>query len=483
MVYVRKVKTGSGATAVQLVTKEGGTIVKMEHLGSAHTKAEIEILLSIAHSRLHARQASLFPEDKHISSFRLTLKNSTSQLLWQSLADCYHFLGFNKLADEVFMALVIARVVEPTFKLDSLRVLLELGTTHHKKHELYHSLSLTISHDYRSVVSRLCVDYASAKGLSLVLYDVTTLYFEVQKEDEYRQPGMSKERRLEPQIIVGLLVNQDGFPLGLHSFAGRTAETRTIVPVLTAFCKQYEIKDLTVVADAAMLSTDNLEKLVMAGYHYIVGSRLYKIPYEITEYQKTKEMEDNDIVVSQTSNQRVIYQYRAKRASLDLRNLEKQIEKAQRVVLGKTKVSRTKYVTVQAKQKSLNQKLIDKARSLAGIKGYVTNLDLPPQQIISYYHQLFQVEKSFRMAKSDFKARPIFHRKQDSIEAHLTIVLTAIAIGRLIEEKTKVSIKKFVQLLKPIRSGEVTINNHVYTAEAEIPELIHILLQKLPSGH
>jgi transposase len=179
----------------------------------------------------------------------------------------------------------------------------------------------------------------------------------------------------------------------------------------------------------------------------------------------------------------VIYQYRDKRAALDLRNIEEQVAKAQRIVAGKTSVSKAKFLTIKANSKQINYQLIEKAKALAGIKGYVTNLDLSGQQIIDYYHQLFQVEASFRMAKSDFKARPIFHRKRDSIEAHLTIVLTALAIGRSLESKASISIKQLVKTLRPIRSGVVSINGQEYPAEEEITPFIHTLLQKLHQGH
>jgi transposase len=127
--------------------------------------------------------------------------------------------------------------------------------------------------------------------------------------------------------------------------------------------------------------------------------------------------------------------------------------------------------------------LIDKARALAGIKGYVTNLNIPDEEVIAYYHQLFQIEATFRMAKSDFRARPIYHRKRDSIEAHLTIVLAALAISRSIEFQTGISIKQFVKLLRPIRSGIVTINGKEVLAEPEVPESVEILLSRLSSGH
>ena len=119
----------------------------------------------------------------------------------------------------------------------------------------------------------------------------------------------------------------------------------------------------------------------------------------------------------------------------------------------------------------MNQKLIDKAYALAGIKGYVTNLDTPPLKVISAYHQLFEVEASFRMAKSDLKARPIFHHKREAIEAHLTVVFASLAVSRRIEWLTGISIKRFIRNLRPIRSGTVTLNGKEYTAEAEVPKI------------
>ena len=288
---------------------------------------------------------------------------------------------------------------------------------------------------------------------------------------------------MEPQIIIGLLVDQNGFPLGLQSFEGNKAETKTILPVIEAFQAQHRLSKVTVVADAAMLSSSNLEALTAAGYTYIVGSRLYKIPYDIAEYQKSAEMVDQQIMVEQKDGYRVVYQYRAKRAALDLRNIEKQIAKARKVLSGQISVKKMKFLSVTARSKQLNQKLIDKARALAGIKGYVTNLDIPDDQVITYYHQLFQIEATFRMAKSDMRARPIYHQNREAIEAHLTIVLTALAISRNIERKTGISIKQFVKLLRPIRSGIVTFNGKELLAEAEVPESTLVVLDKLSSGH
>ena len=486
MAYIRKVPTKSGATAVQIAHTAYGKVIRIEHIGSAHNLEELTLLESLARQQLpESRQQSLLPANQPEP---IRLIHSVSQLLYDTLSNLYDQLGFDTLSDEDFRRLCIARLVEPTSKLDSIRVLADLGINGGSEDRLYRCLKRVIANNYRDKLAKLCFAQASqGAGITLVLYDVTTLYFEVQKEDDYRIPGMSKERRLEPQIIIGLLVDQNGFPLELQSFEGNKAETKTILPVVEAFKKRHGLVGITVVADAGMLSADNLESLDKAGYTYIVGSRMHKIPYDISEYQKTKELSDNQIITSKTAvaGQRVIYQYRAKRAALDLRNIDKQIEKAKKIVSGKTTAKKAKFLSVATKKKQLNQALIDKAKALVGIKGYVTNLpttEASNARVIAYYHQLWHVEQSFRMSKSDLKARPIFHHHKEAIEAHLTVVMAALAMGRVIERKTNLSIKKFVKTLRPIRSGTVVIDGKKYPAEAAIPTEVAPLLTVLKSN-
>ncbi len=487
MAYIRKVKTKSGATAVQLAYTAYGKIIRIEHIGSAHNPAELELLNVLAKNKLVAGQVSLL--DPPTVDATIQLRHSFSDVLYDTLLGQYQALGFDQLNDGDFANLVIARLVEPTSKLDTVRVLADLGLNLTSEDRLQRCLKRVITNNYRDTLAKLCFTQASqGSGITLVLYDITTLYFEVQKEDDYRKPGMSKERRLEPQILVGLLVDQNGFPLELHSFEGNKAETKTILPVVEAFRKRHGLIDITVVADAGMLSTNNLAELAKAGYTYIVGSKMYKIPYNIAEYQKTKELSDNQIITSKTAidGQRIIYQYRVKRAALDKRNIEKQIEKAEKIIQGKTVAKKAKFLSITAKKKQLNQALIEKAKTLAGIKGYVTNLpanEVSSQKIIGYYHQLWQVEQSFRMSKSDLRARPIFHHLKDSIEAHLTVVMAALAISRTIERKTGITTRRFVRQLRTVRSGIVVIDGKEYSAKAALPEDMDKLLHKLKRTH
>lgn len=479
MAYVRTVKTKSGATAVQVAYKQYGAIVRIDHIGSAHSEEELQVLKSLARQRIQGSQQSLF--DPVPLQLAVGLRHSASTVLLKVMSEQYERLGFTLLNDPDFAYLCVARLVEPTSKLDSLRVLADLGVSGVDKNRLFRCLQRASTGDYRSKLATQCFVQASRSGIALVLYDVTTLYFEVQQEDEYRKPGMSKERRLEPQIVIGLLVDQRGFPLELQSFEGNKAETKTILPIIEQFKARHNLKDITVVADAAMLSQANLTALMVAGYHYIVGSRLSKIPYDISEYQSQGELVDNQIITTQTKTegQRIIYQYRAKRAALDMRNINKQIAKAEKIVLGKTPASRAKFLKVTTRERTLNQTLINKAKALAGIKGYVTNLETADAQVIAYYHQLWHVEQSFRMSKSDLKARPIFHRKREAIEAHLTLVFAALAVGRTVERLTGLSLRSVVKTLRPVRSGTVVIEGKEYQAEAEISPAVAQLLEKL----
>ena len=494
--YVRTVKTASGATAVQVAYKYGRKVIKIDHIGSAHNDAELEFLTALAKRRLNAGQLELdlFTDERA----DICVMATYSELLWDVLEDQYHRCGFGILADDVFMQLVLARIIEPTSKLDTIRVLEGLGLDAPSNSGIHRCLQHIIADDYRSAVSTCCFEHASSASLSLLLYDVTTLYFEIQKEDNYRKPGLSKERRLEPQITVGLLVGRDGFPLEIKSFEGNRAEVKTIMEVLSDFKLRHGLDEITVTADAAMLSSANINALEEMGYHYIIGSRLAKTPYEITEHTASPgaTLKDGQVFESTISintnkkirraKRRVIYQYREKRAQLDLRNIDKTLAKAQSMVEGKAEFKRNRFLRVSGSKREINHGLVEEARCKAGIKGYVTDLDIPAQEAIDAYHQLFQVERSFRMSKSDLKARPIFHRTRDSIEAHLTVVFTALAIARKIQSATALSIKKLVQKLTVSRTAMVSLNGRLHRIPPHIPADVSTILEHLGSrgcGH
>ncbi len=169
-------------------------------------------------------------------------------------------------------------------------------------------------------------------------------------------------------------------------------------------------------------------------------------------------------------DQVIYYQYRADRARRTLRGIDEQIGKAERAVAGKVPVKRNRFITLTGGDKSVNRELETKARTLAGWKSYITNITNPtPEFVIGAYHQLWRIEKSFRMSKHDLQARPIYHHKRESIEAHLAVVFAALAVTHEIETRTGWSIKRFVQTARRYRTIAIRAGDHVLTAEEPLP--------------
>lgn len=567
-VFIRTVRTKSGASAVQIVEKRGTQILNVQHFGSAHTPEELALLKATAKKSLLPGQQTFdfeipaalpstteptleqpalsdefSTETAPTKSSELaapapavsgmaTVTRTSSEILWTALAELYDEAGFNIVQDETFKKLVLARIIEPVSKEDSIRVLSELGVTAPSHATIYRCLARCIDRDYQNLLATTAFNRA-APTLSLLLYDVTTLYFEAQKEDEFRKPGISKERRLGPQIVVGLLVDQHGYPLELHCFEGNKAEITTMIPVVQAFLQRHGLTGVTVVADAGMMSAANILAMEDAGLNFIVGARVSKLPEQIEEHLDAllaeehkkaqtaaeeageapesepatppgptqpivlkvadgKVFEDHKPVVSGkgkdkiTRDYRLVFQCRAKRARLDLMNIQKQIDKSKATLSGSRPVKKDKYVKVTEKQQKLDESLIEKHQRRAGFKGYVTNLK-PEQasgaQVITAYHDLYQVERSFRMSKTDLRGRPIFHRKKDSILAHLSIVFTALAISRTIQARTGLSIRRVLQVLRPLRSAVLAVGGREIVVPPQIPKEAAEVLDQLRGVH
>jgi hypothetical protein len=505
--FVRRVPTASGATAVQIVHKRGRVVVDVEHIGSAHDDAGLELLLHVAHERLHAGQQVLGlelstanpqnPADAVAVSARPVVEATGSLILWQALANVYDALGFAVMRDEAFKALVLGRIIEPTSKVDTIRVLGEVGVKSPSRATFQRCLRRIVERDYRETVSHACYTHATrGGGLALVLYDLTTLYFETPREDGLRKVGMSKERRVDPQVTVGLLTDKTGFPLAVHLFEGNKAETKTVVPVLTAFREQHaDAKDIVVVADAGMLSAANLTSLEEAGFSFIVGSKTSKAPYDLaTHLERHGNAFDDGQTIEATRTmgtgkskrgRRVVWQWSRKRYRHDIQAINAMVDRAEAVAAGTRAVKKDRFVTLGDADPTVDWNLVKRAQYLAGLKGYVTNVDadtLDGPAVVVAYHDLYQVERSFRMTKTDLAARPVFHRLRDSIEAHLTVVFAALAVSREAQARTGLSINKILKTLRPLRTATVTIGRQQITAEPRIPAEAQTILNDLTQG-
>jgi len=501
--FVRKVKTASGATAVQIVEKRNGQRRILEHVGSAHDEAELAVLVSAAQQRLHGVQDMLELTPPRRSATGPVVEHAASQLLVQVLDGAYQQLGFGVTGDELFARLVIARLVEPVSKLDSIRVLDQLGVSAPHINTVYKCLARCVTRDYRGMLAAACWAHATSTGpVALVMYDLTTLHFQIEAEDQLRRVGMSKERRVDPQVTVGLLVTADGFPLEVAMFEGNKAETKTLIPVIEQFKTRHQLAELVVVADAGMLSAANLNALEDAGCTFIVGSRQSHVPYDLGEHFERHGNYVADGATIEASRdmgtgkdkrtRRVVYQYSFARHKRENQTINAQIAKAEKVAAGQRPIARDRFVTVtgdgDGKKAEINWDTIERARFCAGFKGYVTNLTpeaIAGPAVVAAYHDLWHIEESFRMAKSDLQARPIFHHKKDSIEAHLTIVFAALAVARHLQARTGITIKKLVHTLRPLQSVTISIAGRQVVAEPRIDTDTAAILNKIPdlTGH
>jgi hypothetical protein len=290
--------------------------------------------------------------------------------MWDGLSSAYDMLGFGRAAsgDEVFRQLVLARIIEPTSKADSLRVLAEVGVDAVSYPTLNRHLSGYAADGFRRKLAAACARHARLGPASLVLYDVSTLYFETDAGDGFREPGFSKERRLEPQITIGLLTDAAGFPLMVEAFEGNRAETTTMLPTIRAFMAAHRLADVTIVADAGMISAANQRAIEAAGLSFILGMKIPDIPYAVQEWRREhpdKPIPDGLVLTQprpagpadKRRDEVVYYQYRSDRARRSLHGIDEQVTKAERAVAGKVPVKRNRFITLVDAKKSVNRTL------------------------------------------------------------------------------------------------------------------------------
>jgi len=389
--YVRTVKTASGATAVQIVYSFHRGSRDIQHIGSAHDDAELELLKAVARQRLAAGQGELdLGLDAGAPGGPLPITASRMECLLDALEQAYRVLGFDRAAgpDEVFRDLVLARIIEPVSKLDSLRVLEEAGVAAASYRTVKRRLPAYAKETFRQQLSAACAAHARLGRATLVLYDVSTLYFETDAGDGFREPGFSKERRLEPQITIGLLTGQDGFPLMVSAFEGNKAETKTMLPVIEAFMAAHDLPDVTIVADAGMVSEANQKEIEAAGLSFILGMKIPHVPYAVAQWHREHPGEDipDGHVFTQPwpagpsggrRDQVICYQYRHDRARRTLHGIDQQIARAEQAVAGNAPVKRNRFIQLDGGTRSVNRELEDKARALAGIKGYADVAVMP----------------------------------------------------------------------------------------------------------
>lgn len=483
--FIRKKPNRSGSQSVQVIQKLKGRYKVIKTLGSATTQQEIEKLVNLAHQEIErlSAQPKLFvsESDAAIDQAFAILNNANIRTLGPEIifGRIYDYIGFGIIREELFRHLVIARLTFPLSKLKTIDYLYR-----------YQGISLDIDAIYR-FLDKLNdnlkpqieqVAFAHTKrvlnnDISVVFYDMTTLYFEASDEDDLRKTGFSKDGKHQcPQIYIGLLVGLGGYAIGYDIFEGDIYEGHTLIPFIEKISLKFNLNKPVVVADAGLLSNDNITALEANNYEYILGARIKNETEKIkTKILKNQFIDGATISLKKTENTRIIVNYSSARAAKDaynrkrgLNRLEKQVKSGK---LTKSSINNKGY----NKYLKLNGDLIieinyDKYshdRVWDGLKGYITNAKLTDNEVMENYKNLWHIEKAFRMSKTDLRIRPIYHRLRNRIEAHICISFTAYCIYKelervLYEEKSTLSLKKATE-----------ITHNMYQITYTLPESKH----------
>ncbi len=483
--FLRKKVNKSGSTSVQIISKSRGKYKVVQTIGCKKKESEIQKLMEIGQQELErlSGQPKLFVSetDEMVENIFATISNSSIRTVGPEIifGKIYDHIGYNKIPDNLFRHLVIARLAFPLSKLKTVDYLYR-----------YQGITLNIDNVYKfldKLNNRLKtqveqITYNHTKKvlgkISVVFYDMTTLYFEASEEDDLRKMGFSKDgKHSHPQIFIGLLVGQGGLPIGYDIFHGKTYEGHTLIPFLEKISKKFNLEKPVVIADSGLLSGDNIKALEAESYEYILGARIKsekqnikdKILQLTFEQCKIRKIKKND-------RQSLIVSYSNKRARKDAYNREKGLKRLEKRVksgkLTKSNINNRGYNKFLELAGDVSVKIdndkIEKDKAWDGLKGYITNSKMSRKEIIESYKNLWHIEKAFRISKTDLRIRPIYHRLQHRIEAHICISFVAYCIYKELErvmilENSSFSVRKAADL-----------THNMYRITYTLPESKHV---------
>ena len=497
MLHIRIVKTKGKSRAVQVYRYQNSKRVIIKHIGSGTTDAEINSLMEMARLFIsdYTKQSYLFEEAKPNEEAVLISQCEYVGIYYTYLYDVLraiqHHIGYALEVDLLLNDLVVIRIIEPASKLRSIELMETYFGIRHRRQRFYESARKWLN--LKENIEKQTLGFAKKQygfDFSLLFYDVTTLYFETFNEDELRKTGFSKDNKSQqPQIVVALMVTPEGFPIGYEVFAGSTFEGHTLIPVIKSFIKKYQVQCFTVVADAAMISTENVAALKAEKINYIVGARLGNLTADqLASINEKLPRTDGSMIRLQTNNGYLICSFSKKRYNKDKYEMQKQIERAKLLLSQPSKVKRVKYLKSGNSNMVLNEKLIEKTTKLLGIKGYYTDIDesvADNATIVNRYQDLYKIEQAFRVSKNDLETRPIFHFKEEPIQLHMLICFMALAVSKHIELATSLSIRAFLTHCKKITDARLLnkITQKEIKMRATVPSHLQEIITKLLRPH
>jgi transposase len=467
--FIRQLKNRSGSISVQIISKARGRYKVVKTIGSATTLQEIDRLVQLAKQEIErlSDPLLLYPSERDILVEKVfeSLHNSSIRTVGPEIVfgKIFDSIGFNAIGESLFRHMVISRLAFPLSKLKTVEYLYRYQGTIIDIDAVYRFLD-KLNSKLKEQVEKIAYAHTAKilnGNVSVVFYDMTTLYFEASDEDDLRITGFSKDgRHQNPQIFIGLLVGLGGYAIGYDIFEGNTYEGHTLIPFLEKISKKFNLDKPLVVADSGLLNNENIKALEADGYEYIIGARIKNetenFKLQIIRYPY---IDGSTISISKSETVRLIVNYSSVRASRDgynrnrgLNRLEKQIKAGRLTKSNLNNRGYNKYLRLTGDISiEIDYEKYEHDQIWDGIKGYITNTKLSDADVMENYRNLWHIEKAFRISKTDLRIRPIYHRLRDRIEAHICIAFTAYSIYKELErvlyaEKSTLSLKKAAEL-------------------------------------
>ncbi len=481
--YVRRKPNRSGSTSVVVVAKSRGKLRYLATIGTSSDEGEIVSLCHQGKDWIKGRegQGDLFvaqkkadSEKQQIESLLSNVKNILPNGIQLLLEKVYRSVGFDAIEDTILRQLVIARLSQPMSK---------SGTVEYLKSHFDEDIDLSKIYRYldklyntqQAKIQQISVEHTRrilGGVIGIVFYDVTTLYFETDYGDDLRATGYSKDgKHNQPQIVLGLLVSRDGYPLNYSIFNGSQYEGRTMIPIIDDFVVRFNLKEFVVVADSGLMNAKNISLLESAGYKYIIGARIKNESEEIKRWILSRQKQDGEFYeMNKTKTCRLIINYSDKRAKKDAYNRDKGVKRLKRDY-GSGKISKeninkrgyNKFLEIKDDVSvSINESKITDDAQWDGLKGYITNTALEAKTVCEQYKGLWVVERAYRVTKGTIELRPMFHFTPRRIEAHVCICFVAYKIYKELERLLKanqvnMSVDKVLDVAKTIATISIQV--------------------------
>jgi transposase len=444
----------------------------IKYFGVAHNEEQRQVLLKLAQDELNSLKSQIKP------SSLSPIEDSCNGALLSSMTEHYRMKdGFHDILGALFDELnlssyftklrygqlkdvTIARIADPSSKLRTSQILTDQFLKPFSENRIYRLMDDLIEQEdsIKKAIFEKTKKLTHNQAIDLLFFDVTTLYFESQKADDLRNFGYGKDgKKGEVQILLALATTSNGLPIGYTLFPGNTGEVDTLLESLNDWKKIFTIGEVTIVADRAMMSEDNLKKMEEAQLNFVVAAKLKSLPEKLKseilsrKHEISIEVDKEAMKVQehQYKGRRLVVSYNESRARKDKGDRERLIAKL-KSKLGKnnqtnpkkliTNNGYLKFVNEQREGKLiLNEDKIIQDELWDGLHGIITSKrEAPAQELLQDYRRLWIIEESFRINKHSLSMRPIYHFRTKRIKAHILICYLAFAIARITQERIKI---------------------------------------------